>query len=75
MCSIYHAGGTNTIAAGEPLAVRTVCTLGFTKGYLKQEENQYLAIPAEKLAKLPLEAQLLAGWTVAPPYLWAHIPA
>jgi ectoine hydroxylase-related dioxygenase (phytanoyl-CoA dioxygenase family) len=49
---------------------------GWSCGYLKQEENQYLQLTADEVKKLPIEAQRLAGWDVSLPYLgyvnWGH---
>lgn len=67
LCSTYHAGGANVCAPGEPDSVRTLAALGYKIGYLRQEENQYLANDHEVMKKLPMEVQALAGWGIALP--------
>jgi len=56
--SIYHGGGQN-VTADE---YRTGMITGYSLGWLRQEENQYLAVPPEAARKLPLEVQELIGY-------------
>jgi ectoine hydroxylase-related dioxygenase (phytanoyl-CoA dioxygenase family) len=41
--------------------------LFFTRGYLRQEENLYLANAAEDILTWPPEAQKIAGFSVSSP--------
>lgn len=76
LCSVYHAGGANILKVGEENSVRCLALCGWSCGYLKQEENQYLQLTQEQVKRLPIEAQRLAGWEVSLPYLgyvnWGH---
>lgn len=61
--SLYHAGGANTTKDEK----RTVHGLFFVRGYLRQEENVYLAnSPGEVLSWSP-EAQKALGYTLSSP--------
>jgi ectoine hydroxylase-related dioxygenase (phytanoyl-CoA dioxygenase family) len=62
--STYHAGGTNR--ASEP---RTGLSMAIDVGNVRQEENQYLAIPREIVKLYPPEVRELLGWKVCPPFL------
>lgn len=55
--STYHGGGNNSSEAP-----RTGLTMAFDLACLRQEENQYLSIPREKLLDLSEEVQRLLGW-------------
>ncbi|EJT50531.1 phytanoyl-CoA dioxygenase family protein [Trichosporon asahii var. asahii CBS 8904] len=76
LCSVYHAGGANKLEVGAPNSIRTLALCGWSCGYLKQEENQYLQLTKEEVMRLPVAAQRLAGWEVSLPYLgyvnWEH---
>jgi ectoine hydroxylase-related dioxygenase (phytanoyl-CoA dioxygenase family) len=39
-----------------------------TKGYLRQEENQYLAIPRDVVLKMPVHIQQLIGYKLSQPF-------
>ncbi|KAK4688955.1 hypothetical protein P7C73_g1153, partial [Tremellales sp. Uapishka_1] len=65
----FHAGGTNSMKDGDPDSIRTLVGLGFCSGFCRQEENQYLSLDHEKLKKLPVEVQKLAGWYISQPNL------
>jgi hypothetical protein len=39
-----------------------------TKGWLRQEENQYLAIPREVVLKMPIHIQQLMGYKLSQPF-------
>ena len=39
-----------------------------TKGYLRQEENQYLAIPRDVVLKMPVHIQQLMGYKLSQPF-------
>ena len=65
----YHAGGTNPTETP-----RTGLTLTLDIGWLRQEENHYLALPGELVKEFPEEVQRLLGWGVCPPFLgWIEI--
>ncbi|MFE3059444.1 phytanoyl-CoA dioxygenase family protein [Nocardia sp. NPDC059239] len=55
--STYHGGGDNSSDSA-----RTGVTMAFDLACLRQEENQYLSIPREKLLGLSEEVQRLLGW-------------
>ncbi|KAE9964244.1 hypothetical protein BLS_008519 [Venturia inaequalis] len=61
----YHGAGANTTTDQE----RLVYAAFATRGYLRQEENQYLANDLEKIKKLPVDLQLFAGFDVSKPYM------
>ena len=54
---MHHGGGNNSSEAP-----RTGLTMAFDLACLRQEENQYLSIPSEKLLDLSEEVQRLLGW-------------
>ncbi|WP_432989812.1 phytanoyl-CoA dioxygenase family protein [Dactylosporangium sp. CA-233914] len=62
--STYHGGGAN-VTKDEP---RLAMVLAFARGYLRQEENQYLAVPKQQVLKYPERIQRLLGWDVHEPY-------
>ena len=39
-----------------------------TKGWLRQEENQYLAIPREVVLEMPVHIQQLMGYKLSQPF-------
>ncbi|MFD8214447.1 phytanoyl-CoA dioxygenase family protein [Streptomyces sp. NPDC059697] len=61
---LYHGGGQNV--STEP---RTGLTLSYIAGNMRQEENQYLAVPMEVVREYPEELQRLLGYDVCPPFL------
>lgn len=60
----YHGGGMNTTED----VPRTAIAIAYIPGYLRQEENQYLAVPLETVRRYPLEVQKLMGYEVSPPF-------
>jgi hypothetical protein len=54
-----HAGGSNTTAVP-----RRGAHLSYCLGWLRTEENNYLAVPPAIAAKLPRQAQELLGYSV-----------
>jgi hypothetical protein len=56
--SVFHGGGANVTAD----APRTGLAFGYTLGWLRQEENQYLAVPPELARTLPVPLQRLIGY-------------
>ncbi|HEX4816687.1 MAG TPA: phytanoyl-CoA dioxygenase family protein [Nonomuraea sp.] len=66
---VYHGGGANV--TGVP---RTGMTIALDLGNLRQEENQYLAVPREKVLAYPEEVRKLLGYDRCPPGLgWVEM--
>ncbi|WP_412543670.1 phytanoyl-CoA dioxygenase family protein [Longispora sp. K20-0274] len=61
---VYHGGGANT--TDKP---RTSLTVSLDLGNLRQEENQFLAVPRETVLALPEEVRRLLGYDRCPPGL------
>ncbi|GIH75493.1 phytanoyl-CoA dioxygenase family protein [Planobispora longispora] len=61
---VYHGGGRNL--ADTP---RTGLTIALDLGNLRQEENQYLAVPREAVLAYPEEVRRLLGYDRCPPGL------
>jgi ectoine hydroxylase-related dioxygenase (phytanoyl-CoA dioxygenase family) len=57
--SVYHGGGANK--SQEP---RIAVQLGYNLGWLRQEENQYLAVPPAIARQLPEKLQKLIGYSL-----------
>jgi ectoine hydroxylase-related dioxygenase (phytanoyl-CoA dioxygenase family) len=55
--SLYHGGGANRSDA-----VRVGMNVDYNVGWLRQEENQYLAVPIEVARTLPESLQRLIGY-------------
>jgi ectoine hydroxylase-related dioxygenase (phytanoyl-CoA dioxygenase family) len=62
--SVYHAGGENTTKD----EYRHLYAIGYLRGYLRQEENQYLAVDPEITRRLPTETQDIMGYSVSAPF-------
>ncbi|QHC20454.1 phytanoyl-CoA dioxygenase family protein [Streptomyces sp. GS7] len=60
----YHGGGPNR--SDGP---RTGLTISMIAGNMRQEENQFLAVPVEKVRAYPEEVQRLLGYDTCPPFL------
>ncbi|KAF2671667.1 PhyH-domain-containing protein [Microthyrium microscopicum] len=70
LASCYHGGSANTTKDEE----RRVYSMHFTKGYLRQEENQYLAISRERILELPEQAQKKLGYEMSAPFVgWVDL--
>ena len=54
---LYHGGGNNTSDQ-----TRWGMNIGYTRGWIRQEENQYLSIPPEVQAELDDDFLRLVGW-------------
>ncbi|GAA3426014.1 phytanoyl-CoA dioxygenase family protein [Streptosporangium sandarakinum] len=66
---VYHGGGRNVTAVP-----RTGMTISLDLGNLRQEENQYLAVPREKVLAYPEEVRRLLGYDRCPPGLgWVEM--
>jgi ectoine hydroxylase-related dioxygenase (phytanoyl-CoA dioxygenase family) len=61
---IIHGGGTN-----QSNSLRTGMALQYSLGWLRQEENQYLASPPEVARTYPERLQRLIGYDYGGPYL------
>ncbi len=55
--ALYHGGGANSSDE-----VRYGCNITYNRGWLRQEENQYLSVPLQLARELPLEMQKLIGY-------------
>ncbi len=58
--SVWHGGGTNRTAEGW----RNGMICGYSLGWLRQEENQYLAVPPAVARTLPEAVQHLIGYKI-----------
>ena len=63
--SVWHGGGANTTAD----QWRTGMICGYSLGWVRQEENQYLAVPPAVARTLPDHVQRLIGYTNHGPFL------
>ena len=54
----YHGGGHNSV----PNTHRIVHGLFFVRGYLRQEENQFLAVPRSKVLEMTPTMRALLGY-------------
>lgn len=61
----YHGGGQNVSKD----STRTGVILGLARGYLRQEENHYLSLSVEEVAKIPQPIRELLGYKASNPYL------
>jgi hypothetical protein len=67
--SVLHGGGANTSDG-----TRRAALLHYTLGWLRQEENQYLACPPEVATTLPAELRRLIGYQRGGPLLGFFSP-
>jgi ectoine hydroxylase-related dioxygenase (phytanoyl-CoA dioxygenase family) len=58
--STYHAGGAN-----HSNGARFGCAIQYSLGWLRQEENQYMAVPPELAKTFPRRLQELMGYDMA----------
>lgn len=61
--SVWHGAGENI--SNER---RNIYSVHMARGTLRQDENQFLAIPRETARKLSPEVQALIGYSVSQPY-------
>ena len=67
--STYHGGGNNR--SEDP---RTGLTLGYDLSNLRQEENQFLSVPLERVKVLPAEVQRMLGWSSGENFMgWVEV--
>ena len=62
--SLWHGGGANT--TGE---VRVGVNLEYAAGWVRQQENQYLVVPPDRVADVPDEVLAVLGYSTTPPFL------
>ena len=62
--SLLHCGGANQTSKS-----RTGVTISYNLGWLRQSENQYLAVPVDYAQRLPERLQRLLGYFVHKPNL------
>lgn len=66
----FHGGSANKTADEE----RLLFSCFYTRSWMRQEENQYLANDIEKIKELPLWLQERIGWSVSRPFLgWVDL--
>lgn len=61
LAGCYQGGSANTTADEERLL--------YSRGYLRQEENQYLANDVERIKELPVWLQRFAGYSLSRPFM------
>jgi ectoine hydroxylase-related dioxygenase (phytanoyl-CoA dioxygenase family) len=66
--SCFHGGGGNRTADSRRIGI----AFGYTLGWLRQEENQYLAVPPEVARRLPIDLQRLIGYAEHHPFIGWH---
>jgi hypothetical protein len=62
--SLWHGGGAN--ATGQP---RLGVILEYAAGWLRQQENNLLAVPRDVVRELPERLQELLGYNIYPPFV------
>lgn len=65
LASCIHGGSANKTTDEE----RLIFSSFMTRGILRQEENQYLAVSQDKMKALPVEIQQVAGYSLSEPFL------
>ena len=65
LSGVIHAAGANSTDDEE----RLIYSAAMTRGWLRQEENQYLANDADVIKQLPTDLQRFAGWSLSRPSL------
>ena len=63
LASAYHGGGNNTTKDERRLMFATFSV----RGYMRQEENQYLAVPQEVAKKFDRDIQEFMGYSMSDP--------
>ena len=56
--AMWHGGGANTTKDQSRLAI----DINFNLSYLRQQENQYIGVPREEVAKMPERLQRVLGY-------------
>ncbi len=60
--AMWHGGMLHGLGINETDTPRIGVTAGYTVGWLRQEQNQYLSIPPERVAQMPEKIRNLLGW-------------
>lgn len=63
LSSCYHGGGANVTKDEYRLAFSTFAV----RGYLRQEENQFLAVPMDVVRQYDRDIQKFIGYTMSDP--------
>jgi ectoine hydroxylase-related dioxygenase (phytanoyl-CoA dioxygenase family) len=63
--SCYHGGGANTTKDEE----RLLFSCFMTRGWLRQEENQYISFSREETLAMDKDVQKIAGYQLSEPFL------
>jgi ectoine hydroxylase-related dioxygenase (phytanoyl-CoA dioxygenase family) len=70
LASCFHGGSANTTADEE----RVVFSCFYTRSWMRQEENQYLANDWDRIRALPDWLQERVGWGLSRPFLgWVNL--
>ena len=70
LAGCYHGGSANRTKDEERLLYSTFTT----RGYLRQEENQYLANEVNEIKRLPLWLQRFTGYSLSRPFMgWVEM--
>ncbi|MBI2168193.1 MAG: phytanoyl-CoA dioxygenase family protein [Actinobacteria bacterium] len=62
--NLWHEGGANTTERP-----RLGITMNYNQAWIRQQENQYLALPPEVVEAFPERLQRLVGWDIHPPFI------
>jgi len=62
--NLVHEGGPNT--TDRP---RLGITMNYNQAWLRQQENQYLILSPEDVARFPERLQRIVGWDIHPPFI------
>ena len=69
LSGLFHGGSRNE--SQEPRVVWAAFT---TRGWIRQEENQYLCNDVEAIKRLPLWLQMFCGWSISKPFMgWVEL--
>lgn len=64
LAGTYHAASANMTKDEE----RLLYSAGMTRGWMRQEENQYLAVDKERVRELPVALQRFIGYGLSMPF-------
>lgn len=60
--AMWHGGMLHGFGVNKTDTPRIGVTAGFTVGWLRQEQNQYLSLPHDRVAQFPEKVRNLLGW-------------
>ena len=70
LSGLYHAGSPNETEDES----RVVWATFTTRGWIRQEENQYICNDLEKIKRFPLWLQMFCGWSISKPFMgWVEL--